>query len=343
MPDRSPPTERRYARLLWAYPRWHRKLHGPDMTTAMLDADAARGHGLTRREAGGVIADGLRLRLRVRGVPGVALALLLAVVGAATAGATASRDVWRWTAAPYVSEQRAAALAATVAGPAAATGIERRDAAYGSWLEADSVLTALLGSPELRPGGVHLTYPPLSYQDHDPVGKAAAVLVADGWTTAIHRGPGSLGEVVADRDGLRLWFVAAGHEAGTYEPVIAVYPTPPSNAYAVGIAAAAIGALLGWLVAAAGLARARRRPPGLVAVAAVAATAGALASLPASLLNLVALGIADRDGSGAPPWVGYEFVLARPLAAVGALLLVCGWLVSLVPVHARIGSLSRVG
>ncbi|GAA1819931.1 hypothetical protein GCM10009682_45540 [Luedemannella flava] len=54
---------RRYGRLLWAYPAWHRRELGPGLLTTMLDA-AAPGQGRpTGADVVDLVLGGLRCRL----------------------------------------------------------------------------------------------------------------------------------------------------------------------------------------------------------------------------------------------------------------------------------------
>lgn len=320
---------RRYRRLLLAYPRWHRRRHGADMLTTMLDAAADDGGGraATVRDAATLVLDGLRCRLRVRGAAARLLAAALAVVGAGVVAAAAGWCVWQVSAAPWPSVDDAVALAAPVVPPEPPVSVSRRDTPFGPWLtERDSVLLALLGSPEQRAGGVRLSYlrPPV-------VDRAARFdlvsdrLRADGWRTS-----SANGWLVADRDGLRVAVTFAGFDERADEMIVAVRPTPPRSAQVLAGTGAALGALLGWVAAAAAIARCRHGQPSRRIGAAALATAGALGSLPAGLLNLIATAAPDvltREGP-APPWVGYGFVLARPAAAIGVTLLVAAYFLS---------------
>src|SRR5262245_56202442 len=115
---------RRYRLLLLAYPRWYRRLHGEDMITATLDAFEAGRHVSATR----FVLAGLRCRLRV-------------------------------AAAPWPDVTHAKAVANTVLPTVTLDESARRDHVIGPWLaDADSPLMRVAGSPEVRPGGVYLTY-----------------------------------------------------------------------------------------------------------------------------------------------------------------------------------------
>lgn len=89
--DRAERLAGRYQRLLLAYPRWHRALHGDDMLTALLDG-AAHGRGTSTWEAVTLVLDGVRCRLRVRGVTALLLTVSLSLISGSPLGAAAR---WR--------------------------------------------------------------------------------------------------------------------------------------------------------------------------------------------------------------------------------------------------------
>lgn len=314
---------RRYRRLLLAYPRWHRRLHGPDQLTVLLDM-AGGGRRLTVRDQLGLVLDGLRCRVRVHGAAAIVLAAMVSLVVAGTLAAVAGWAAWRVTVAPWPTVEEAMRLAEPVVPRERPDEVTQRNVAIGPWLsDADKLLMTVLGSPELRPGGVYLSYVAAVSDPAAVYAQAAEALAAQGWRTSIVDGP-----VVAERDGLRLRVLYAGADPGRYDVVISVYPVPPAAAYGFAWLGAAVGGLLGWLVAAAAIARARRAAPFRRAVMGLVATFGWVASAPAGVLNLIAVAIADSDAAGAPPWTGYAFVLARPAAVVGGALLVAAWLLS---------------
>lgn len=316
---------RRYRRLLLAYPRWHRQLHGADLLTALLDSAADNRQAGSAREAITVALDGLRCRLRIFGPGAWILAAALAVIGASTLGAAASWIGWHASAAPWPTVEHATAIVRPVLPTGAPHTVTRRDDPIGPWLsDADSVLLTVLGSPELRPGGVHLDYAQPRVADPKAVyTQAADRLTASGWRATINDG-----RLVAERDGLRMTLWYANRDASFDDMVVEVYPAPPRLAYELAGLGAALGILVAWLVTAAASARSRRQPPvrrfALIAMAIV----GTVVSVPAGLLNLTALILADSDTRAVPPWVGYDFALARPGAAIGALLLAGAFVLS---------------
>ncbi len=332
---------RRYRRLLLAHPRWHRRLHGADMLTALLDAAAAGRSATPAREAFTLILDGLRCRLRIRGVSARLLAATLALVGAGTAAAVTGWCAWQVSAAPWPTVDNAMALAAPVLPSGAPDTIHRRDDPIGPWLSDPfpwNLLLVVLGSPELRPGGVQLTYlRPVAGDPAATYDTATARLAADGWRTHVAHG-----RLVADRDGMQIALIHVGYDADTDEIIVAVRPTPPGPAYVLGALGAGAGALLAWLVSAAAIARSRHGTQAQRNNAIALALVGVIVSLPACLFNLAALTGSDaltHEGA-APPWSGYDVVLVRPAAVVGAILLVVAYLVTAPDTAARTAATS---
>ncbi|RZU50821.1 hypothetical protein EV385_2607 [Krasilnikovia cinnamomea] len=108
--------ERRYRRLLWAYPSGYRRLHGAEIVTTLLDM-AESGHGRpTVGQAVHLVACGIRQRFRV---PRRVLAVIGAVLSAATLGGlgavTGNWLAWQ-AAAPVPSAAEMTALTSAAAG-----------------------------------------------------------------------------------------------------------------------------------------------------------------------------------------------------------------------------------
>jgi hypothetical protein len=306
----------RVRRLLLVHPRWHRRLHAADMVTSVLDA-AADGRPFTRRAAIALIADGLRCRLQVRGGAARVFAALAALAGSGVLAASAGWGAWQVSAAPWPSAARAAVLAAPVLPAATPRTVSRVDTVMGGTTDVvDRILIPLIGDPEPGAGGVTRSYvlPAVA----DPAAARAEIvarLQAAGWRTSTD---GT--EVVGDRAGMRISVLLAAREAGTDDLVIGVRPAPPAIAGTAAVAGAALGALAGWLIAAAAVARNLRRAPRSRALTRVLGTAGVLLLVPAAALSLVTL----ADG-GPPPWFGFGVFGARPLAAAGVVLALTAW------------------
>ncbi|WP_406068750.1 hypothetical protein [Micromonospora sp. NBC_01638] len=289
------------------------------MLTALLDGAA---HGRANpREAAAVVLDGVWCRLRVRGVAALLLAVALSLVGGSAAAAAAGWLGWQARAAPLPSIDQATVLAAPVLPTGQPDDVVRHTGLIRPTESAiDAIAVPLLGSPEIEASGVYLTYT-------RPVrNRAAAFTTASnrlhdgGWRTRIDDG-----RLIAERSGMRITVLHAGRDGVTEDVVVSIYPTPPREAYHLAWLGAAAGILLGWLATAAAIARSRRRPPTVRPFATVLAVAGVITAVPAGLLNITALVIADTDAYAAPPWLGYHFALARPAAALSALLLTGAW------------------
>lgn len=103
----------RYHRLLLAYPRWHRRLHGSDMLTALADC-AAAGRPVSARR---FVADGIACRLRVRGAGARLLAACVSVIAAAALAAGVSWLTWQATVVPWPTVEQAMSLAGPMLPP----------------------------------------------------------------------------------------------------------------------------------------------------------------------------------------------------------------------------------
>lgn len=320
MPDKT--LARRYRRLLAAYPGWHRRLHGPDMLRTLLDA-AGDGRGVSRRAAALLVLDGMRCRFRVSGAGAVVLVASVSVVVASAVGAAVGWVGWRASIAPYPTVRQATALAAPVrpAGRPVSTTRVDADIDAGSG-PADRLLVLVIGDPELTTGGVDLAYRPPHREPGAALREARQRLAARGWHVApVDTWLGGW-TLTADRGGYRVAVSAAFGETGRSDDVtVHVAPTPPAVAYRLAVVGAVVGLLAGWLAGAAVVAQARRRSRTTRTAAAVLAAIGAATSLPACVLGVL-ITVNGTAADGAPPWGAYDVVLARPGAAIGAVLLV---------------------
>jgi|GEM_PF-5582893 len=312
------PTMRRYRRLLYAYPRWHRQAHGPDMLTTLLDAEP-----LDRRGRAQLVLDGVRCRFRVPGVAAVLLAAVASLVAAGLTAAAAGYLAWQATARPVPTVRQAAALAAPVLPPHARYRYHRTDGPVDVSADpVDRLVTPIVGDPELDEGGVQLDSRSLRSDALTPRSLPLGVQLRD-----IHRALRGNGwrityqdrwEVRAERGGTRIEVWPQGVYRHRYEIHVEVRSVPPPAAYPCALAGAVLGLCAGWLVAAAAIARSRRRRGPAHAAAAVLGVLGAGLSAPGAALTLVLVWV-DPDQ---PPWLPYDFALVRPSAALGALVLV---------------------
>ncbi|MFG1660879.1 hypothetical protein ACGFIY_30520 [Micromonospora chersina] len=179
-----------FRRLLLAYPRWHRQLHGPDMLTASLDATADGRPAGGRRSTAGLIADGLRCRLRVTGHLAVLLALLASLAGAGVLAAVGGWSAWRVEAASWPSEADAKSLVAPILPTRLPMEIAQSDSVAAEPTHpVDKLLVSFLGSPEWEPGGVTLNN--VQPTDVDMQAQRASIrakLAEAGWRMSAERG-----------------------------------------------------------------------------------------------------------------------------------------------------------
>ena len=308
----------RFSRLLLAYPRWHRRLHGPDMLTALEDCAAADRPVSARR----FVLDGIACRLRVRGAGAKLIAACVSLVAAAGLAAGVSWVGWQATVKPWPSVEQATRMAGPMLPPGTPDRTWRRDQTLVTWLaESDRIPSAVLGTPEINEGGVELTY---SWPSADVPGALAQIerRAADaGWQTTLNDNY----DLVARRDGMRVRVLSF-----TGNTTVRVSPDVPAPAYHLGRLGAAAGALLGWLAAAAAIARYRRVPPPARSFAHAASLLGVSVLIPATLLNLAALGLGSDSLNIALPWIGYEVFAARPGAILGGLCLCVAWLLTII-------------
>ncbi|GAB1693587.1 hypothetical protein [Krasilnikovia sp. M28-CT-15] len=109
--------ERRYRRLLWAYPGPYRRQHGAEIITTLLDMAEAGYGGPTAAETLHLVACGIRQRFRLplRRPFAVLAAVLAAIVLGGAAGLGGTWLGWQ-TAAPFPSDGQVRALTGAVLG-----------------------------------------------------------------------------------------------------------------------------------------------------------------------------------------------------------------------------------
>ncbi len=265
------------------------------------------------------------------GTGAAVLAMAVALVGAGAFAAVTGWVAWRAAMTPWPTVDQATALAKPVlpAGkPKEVT--EMKTILGGVFDESEATLIMVIGNPEPELGGVTISYiQPRAVDWKTAYSQALSRLTADGWRAEM-TGEGMFDYLVAERDGIRLTMsLEGGYEETTEELILSVSPAPPTVAFVVAGIGAAFGGLFGWLAAAAAMARGRRGTPARQAGAILLGSLGVVASLPATVFNLMALvAVAFGYQYGSPPWPGYEFALARPGAVVGAALLVTAYVMS---------------
>ncbi|GAA0575837.1 hypothetical protein GCM10010172_70710 [Paractinoplanes ferrugineus] len=329
------PLERRYRRLLLAYPGRYRRVHGAEMVTTLMDmADAGQSRPFAA-EAWHLFLGGLRQRFRVpSGRPLVLVAAVLTTLIGGGFGAAAGS----WTA-----ERTFTALP----GDAAVAALTRQAAGGGG----DDFSTDRSASPwftEMVLGAVDS--PGWTAQD------AERRLAADGWRVgatrnlagAVYSSSTSDGRVErvearsaafdATRDGLLMQVtghVSAGH--GTVS--IMLWPADTGALKPLTVAGLLLGLLGGWMVAAAGAYRMRESPGGRRRIAALlAGLAVAALATPAFAFYINVMRVLEASGSvvntvhsalNASPYWSYStpWMLVQ-LSVAGALFAIVAWLMT---------------
>ena len=291
------PLERRYRRLLWAYPGWYRRRHGTEIVTTLLEMAEPGQSRPARADALDLIRGGLRQRFRLpAGRPlAVLAAVLCAVIGGAFGAAAGS-----WAGVQTFADLPGEAALSVIAERAATGGTEQARSRDGSpWY----------GESAAR----HYTVPPS--WDAAAAGNA---LAAQGWRIGPVSEPGGAAwrenedgtstrltlrsaQFDAERDGVLLQvrgFVVAEQNGSVS---VVVWPRVTPVFLPLIAAGVLLGVPAGWLVAAALLRRQRTRAPAGLRLAAGLVTGAAIGmlALPAWALyaNLVrAFRHAGADG-----------------------------------------------
>ncbi|HTF07407.1 MAG TPA: hypothetical protein VK659_04460 [Asanoa sp.] len=271
--------ERRYRRLLLAYPRAYRRARGDEMLTTLLDGAPPDRVRPPVGEVWELLRGGLRLRFAP---PHGRLYSVVALVAAVAVGYAALSAVGR-----QVSDAGRGTMSAAMSLlPPDPTVMGR----------ADRMFTTFGGPTE-----VGATYAPGPRGLDDLATDLRARAVADGWEAG-PIGPGH--RFTLDRGGetLVVTVLTGDPGPGASASFQVRYPWPAS-VLPVGVAAVLLGGLAGWLVAAWVLRRYRSRPP--------AGRLGlALIGLPSLLFVIAgAISAAAAVGSG-----NVQVVFAGPLA-----------------------------
>jgi hypothetical protein len=306
--------ERRYRRLLWAYPGSYRRRHGAEIVTTLLEM-AESGHGrLTVMQTVHLVACGIRQRFRLpAGRPLAAIAAVLAAIAMGALGSAGGTWLgWR-TAASVPSNEAMRGLTADLVGDQA--GGSRADVDIFPWR------TAMNGPVVATRATVHSAY---------SAERVRTALTTAGWriTTFTETTSATPVDLAADpsvtvptrsvmfkatKDGLSLtgysWSVNGDARHAIDQQTderLDVWANENASVRPLTIAGWLLGAVAGWLVAAAlayrvqGSGRARQS-----VVAVLVAAAFAAAVIPAFDLyrNLYQVLIYD---SGAPnPYIIY--------------------------------------
>ncbi|WP_327011098.1 hypothetical protein OHA72_29795 [Dactylosporangium sp. NBC_01737] len=230
------PLERRYRRLLLAYPAAYRRRHGDELVTTLLDAAAPGRVRPGRRDTADLVRGGLRQRFRLPvGKAPVAVAVFAAMLFGALGAGAGSFLGW-CTVAPLRVEHTAAQVASLALGEPYLGGFSRDD----RWQHRADKIQAT--DPRYVPGWTR-----------DAAGDR---FTAAGWSIE------SVGDAsfVAGRGDLRVRVSGPLPDptpsdgirpVSTLAPVdVVIWPEPPA-AVPVGVAAGWLaGAVGGWLLAA---------------------------------------------------------------------------------------------
>ncbi|GAA2394898.1 hypothetical protein [Dactylosporangium salmoneum] len=319
------PLQRRYARLMLAYPRAYRRTHGAEIVTTLMDAAGPDRSRPTAAEARDLLLGGLRQRFRL---PVGRLVVVAAVLAALTVGALGAGvgSALGWTAARRPPTDAAVAEIAELAlGTTARPIISREE--HG------------------------LTYEVLVGTGRAPIGpwsaeQATDRLQAAGWavrparsvpTDVTYLDSGRVThwteesiDLVAQRDGLVLDVTVSRPPIGGKVGVLSIQPAAPAPVLPLTLLGAVAGLIAGWLLTARVGYRLRRVEPWpRFAIAGVAVVAGLLLA-PCTLRSWLISGWAvtaaagsDWHGLGGRPLPGaYTGYLGPvgPLAAGGLLL-----------------------
>ncbi|WP_250033097.1 hypothetical protein [Paractinoplanes maris] len=327
--------ERRYRRLLLAYPGPYRRGHGAEIVTTLLEMAAPGQTRPAASDAWHLFLSGLRQRFRLpSGRPLVLIAAVLITLVTGAFGAAAGSWAAEQTFTDLPGDAGVEALTRQVAGGGAEFGSDR--AASPWWT---TMVHAGVDEPSYTPEA------------------AQARLTAHGWqVTAIQPRSGTsatfdpatgatVSEAVrssafeATRDGLRLQatgYVRAGHGVVNVQ----LWPADTGAVAPLMIAGAVLGLLAGWLLTAAGAYRLRPLPTSRRRVVATLTTLalGALA-VPAFALWVNVWRVLEHREmpiftvhsalSAGPYWSYGTTWLLPQLAAAGLLLSLIAWAVTL--------------
>jgi hypothetical protein len=322
---------RTYRRLLWAYPRGYRRARGAEMLTTLLDAAEPGRRRARPRDALNLVGRGLLCRLHVPNHPGyvvVACAAALAIAGPfAWFGGMAGWQ--RGTSLPTTDEVVAAA---TVAVPDAARYLPAgaKDCDWrclpnpsddmlvfrGPYVYDDSMpdLTDADRPRDTDPAA-NRVYLPLAMPHADMVtiaGQAHDRLAAAGWRVSPVRAHYDMRYFWATRGDLTLRFEGRGTTQPD-DPAVAFivhHDAPPATLPAAAVGGA-VGALLGWWLAAFTLRRYRSHGPNVRLAMLLTALPGLIttALVAAMPVSVTATGLISGDGTGR----GATAVLRMPL------------------------------
>jgi hypothetical protein len=316
----------RYRRLLLTYPRWWRRAHGAELVTTLLDAAPPHRTRPTRTEALDLLRGGIRLRFRVHGTGAVFAATLACLCTAIAVAALGGFLGWQ-TAPALPSDAEAARLAQPALIPGRETHPQRWDFVYDDYpFYTDPPWSFwLLGTDEYEAGRVY-------FDVQYPSGAEAAVQADVASARQRLRDAGwRLSANAAHSDGHRIEIIAT-YGMGESAPLVrvSVMRDRPAAVLPLTTAGLIVGALTGWLLAAAAWRRGLSLTPWRRAATILLYGAGVLAILPATTMSAAAVAFTYLHADEVvPAWAGYTFIGLRALAWAGLSLLLAARLTTL--------------
>ena len=314
---------RRYRRLLLTYPRSYRRRHGAEIVTTLLDAAPPGRLRPSRVEAVDLLTGGIRFRFRVWGTAGLLAAIAAATFAAVSLGAFGSYLGWQ-TAPRLPSDAEVLRMLQPALPPGASAQPQRWDFIFDDNPQYTDPRWIYLvgGTDDYQAGKVFFQFAyPNDQRAQQVVAGVDEEMRTAGWQPVAKQMSGCCPETALHRDG---WLVEAFSEGyldeSHYGLQIAVSRTTPAAVLPLTTAGLLAGGLAGWLIAAWVFRRIRGFSATRRAVTGLVFGAGLLAILPATALSALAL-IASYlapDHPAAPAWLGYTFILFRPLAYLGA-------------------------
>lgn len=292
--------ERRYRRLLRAYPPDYRRERGEEMLTTLVDAAGARDRAPVGEDVA-LVLRGLRLRLvagtssaRVMAVLAAVIVGMLGAVGGALAG---------WQTAADLPDHAEAARIAETALPGAELE-ESHDVLFG-WAGYVDPSMLYLGGDDYAAGFHQFGL------EHDGDGTAQVRqahrdLTAAGWDVEPIGAQGISNSFTATRDGVRVSVGTAGDAEGIGGTSLLVERAQPMAVPVLTMAGLALGALVGWMLIV-WLEQLTTHWGGIrkSIFARPLAAAGLLLGLP-TLFNLYTLALSLVDyPKPTPIWIGY--------------------------------------
>ncbi|GIJ58269.1 hypothetical protein [Virgisporangium aurantiacum] len=291
---RAGALERRYRRLLLAYPRAYRRRHGAEILTTLMDAAGPGRDRPAGREVRNLLAGGLRQRFRLPvGRTMIAVAVLSALVVGALGSAAGSALGWA-TAPALPTDSTLGRVVGVALGQPAHQDIEGDGQLFG-----------------LRQRAMMGMVVPVGWSADE----ARARLAAEGWRvgpiqtreTTVHYAddgttlPADTLTFVAVRDGTEIMVTGVMERRYSPQVMVMVQQTEPWSVLPLTLAGLIAGLLAGWLLAARIGYRVRRLSAWRQMPPVTAATVAAAALGLSALTTFRAVGAMVTDAAGTDP------------------------------------------